>query len=176
MTSLASLLTHPLIRPLGWTLLHFLWQGAAVALLLAGALRLLRDQTANARYVAACVALLLMAAAPGLTLLTLKPPPRASSLSSEFAQHPIDRLFVAKSPASGNRSGENAKSERSIRKPGNQEAAMPDFLVSWIPHQISGTFALSHFRAFATKYRSLAFQVRGRALERFIPVLVAAWL
>ena len=53
---------------LGETLLHFVWQGALVALLLAFALRSLRRQSANARYLAACGALLLMIALPAWTL------------------------------------------------------------------------------------------------------------
>src|SRR5581483_11635717 len=57
------------IQPLGWSLVHFLWQGAVVALLLAGYLRLLRPRSANARYLTACAALPVMAACPGLTWL-----------------------------------------------------------------------------------------------------------
>lgn len=46
---------------LGFTLLHFLWQGSAIGLIAAGVLRGLRGRSANARYVAACAALALMA-------------------------------------------------------------------------------------------------------------------
>src|SRR5690349_7297962 len=104
MTPFALRLAHPAIRPLGWTLIHFLWEGAAVAILLAGALWLLRDRTANARYLAACVALLAMAAAPGLTLLAMHhPPPAPFSLSPEPLRRGTSRLFEnAKYPASGN--------------------------------------------------------------------------
>ena len=73
MNGLQSLLSHPAVMRLGWALLHFLWQGAAVAALLALALLLLRRASANARYLAACVALLLMAAAPVLTYWHLTP-------------------------------------------------------------------------------------------------------
>src|SRR5689334_17994060 len=48
-------------QALGWTLLHFVWQGAAVALLLAAVLPAVR--TARVRYGAACFAMLAMAAA-----------------------------------------------------------------------------------------------------------------
>ncbi|MEX2301204.1 MAG: M56 family metallopeptidase [Bryobacterales bacterium] len=50
------------IDALGWTLLHFLWQGAAIAFLLAAANPALRETTARARYAAACGAMLLMLA------------------------------------------------------------------------------------------------------------------
>jgi predicted CXXCH cytochrome family protein len=56
-----------MIRVLGWTLLHFVWQGAAVAALLASLNLALRRATPQARYLAACVSLLLMLALPALT-------------------------------------------------------------------------------------------------------------
>ncbi|MFH1604890.1 MAG: hypothetical protein ABIH03_13385, partial [Pseudomonadota bacterium] len=74
MNGLQSLLSHPAVMRLGWALVHFLWQGTAVATLLAPALLLLRRASANARYLAACVALLLITAAPVLTYWRLTPP------------------------------------------------------------------------------------------------------
>ncbi len=56
-----------LVECLGWTLLHFLWQGLLIAALLAACLRLLRPAAANHRYLAGCCALLLLAAAPAIT-------------------------------------------------------------------------------------------------------------
>jgi GWxTD domain-containing protein len=53
-------------QALGWTLLHFVWEGAAVALLLAAVLPAVR--TARVRYGAACLAMLAMAAAFAVTL------------------------------------------------------------------------------------------------------------
>jgi TonB family protein len=51
----------------GWTLLHFLWQGALVALILACILALLSGRSAQPRYLAACAALVLMAILPLIT-------------------------------------------------------------------------------------------------------------
>ena len=56
---------------LGWTLLHFLWQGLVIAALLAVTLRLLRHRSANLRYLAGCGALLLMAVAPVASFYSL---------------------------------------------------------------------------------------------------------
>jgi len=56
------------VECLGWTLLHFLWQGLVIAALLAGGLRLLRNAAPKHRYLAGCFALLLLAAAPAITL------------------------------------------------------------------------------------------------------------
>ncbi|MDB6018358.1 MAG: TonB domain/peptidase domain protein [Pedosphaera sp.] len=56
-----------LVPCLGWTLLHFLWQGLAIALWLAICLRLLRPGSANQRYLVACAALLAMLIVPAIT-------------------------------------------------------------------------------------------------------------
>lgn len=66
MPLLENLLSPGMIERLGWMLVHFLWQ--AVALLLAVLLRLLRRTGANARYAAACGALVLMVVLPVVTM------------------------------------------------------------------------------------------------------------
>jgi GWxTD domain-containing protein len=70
-----SLLEHwvatPLAQALGWTLLHSFWEGALLALALAGVLAATRS--ARARYGAACLALGAMVAALGLTLVRVLP-------------------------------------------------------------------------------------------------------
>lgn len=58
------LAAHPLLHALGWTLLHFCWQGTAVALLLWSALSLLPARSSQARYTIACIAMILMVAFP----------------------------------------------------------------------------------------------------------------
>lgn len=59
---------QPFVQALGWALLHSVWQGALVALLVACALQLMRGFSAHARYMAATLGLLLMLAAPVVTL------------------------------------------------------------------------------------------------------------
>src|SRR4030095_4462931 len=59
------------VETLGWTLVHFLWQGALVALMLALARVALKRRTANLRYLASCAAMLLMLALPVITFVTL---------------------------------------------------------------------------------------------------------
>ena len=51
----------------GWTVIHFLWQGAGIALVAAAALRMVAHRTPNSRYVIACAGLALMLAAPIVT-------------------------------------------------------------------------------------------------------------
>jgi GWxTD domain-containing protein len=58
-------------KALGWTLLHSLWEGAAVAALLAGALCLFRSP--RARYAAACLSLMVLLAGFAITLASLWP-------------------------------------------------------------------------------------------------------
>ena len=66
-------LSEPFAQPMGWTLLHFVWQGGLVALLLAVALRTLHRHSAQVRYAVACGALLLLVALPIITLSLLWP-------------------------------------------------------------------------------------------------------
>jgi len=56
-------------------LVHSLWQNAIIGFLLWIVLVALRHRTANARYLASCVALALMAALPVVTALVLSQPP-----------------------------------------------------------------------------------------------------
>ncbi|MHC4185016.1 MAG: M56 family metallopeptidase [Planctomycetota bacterium] len=49
---------------IGWTLIHFLWQGVVLAAMLAVELVLFRKSRAGIRYIAACVTLALMALVP----------------------------------------------------------------------------------------------------------------
>ena len=62
MSAMETFLTGPLVGAIGWALLHLLWQGVLVAAILAAALALLHRQSANARYLASCGALVLLVA------------------------------------------------------------------------------------------------------------------
>jgi beta-lactamase regulating signal transducer with metallopeptidase domain len=57
---------------LGWTLLHFLWEGALIAAFLAGALALVRNANARVRYAASCAAMAAMLAAAAATFVSLR--------------------------------------------------------------------------------------------------------
>jgi len=85
---------RPVIEALGWTLIHFTWQGTLIALLLVGVLRILRRSSTNARYLATCAALLLISSLPLVTitlisLSTLDKP--ASELPPTFAAQPTSQ-------------------------------------------------------------------------------------
>jgi uncharacterized protein (TIGR03435 family) len=71
---LQILTTQPWVERLGWTLIHFLWQGLSIAVLYAAARRsLARAASPNARYLLACAALAAMLAAPLVTWGLLRP-------------------------------------------------------------------------------------------------------
>jgi HEAT repeat protein/beta-lactamase regulating signal transducer with metallopeptidase domain len=67
----ADIFFSEITQNLGWTLVHFAWQGTVIALLLAVALWVLGKATANVRNVISCMALVLMVVAPVATMLTL---------------------------------------------------------------------------------------------------------
>ncbi|HKV27622.1 MAG TPA: M56 family metallopeptidase, partial [Candidatus Acidoferrales bacterium] len=69
MSEFANWFSPTVMRPLGWALVHFLWQGLALAALLSVALAVCRR--ASTRYVAAVVTLALMVAAPVVTFFVL---------------------------------------------------------------------------------------------------------
>ena len=62
-------MTHPLVEALGWSIIHSLWECSIVALLFAFLNLLVRGP--SARYVAGCIALLLMMAAPAVTFIAI---------------------------------------------------------------------------------------------------------
>lgn len=82
MTTVPSLLSPSVMRALGWALLHFLWQGTALAAIAGASLALCRR--ASTRYAIAISGLVLMLAAPGFTLLLYH-----TSSSSSTAINPV---------------------------------------------------------------------------------------
>src|SRR5262245_56720995 len=71
MSFLQSWVRTPLAEALGWTLIHSLWEGAIIASILGATLLIIRSS--QARYVAACGALLLMLGGLGFTLVRVMP-------------------------------------------------------------------------------------------------------
>ena len=88
--TLDLVLGNALLGTVGLALLHFVWQGALLALGLALTLRVLRPERAELRYALACGTLLLMAAAPPVTfgglywvVRGLEAPPQAPAMAVE---------------------------------------------------------------------------------------------
>ena len=92
--------TLPWLEPLGWVLLHSLWQGVAIALLLALALFLLRDRGPQVRYVLSVVALAALLLAPAATWWVIQPTAPAPQSSEHLAEtatllHMLERSVEA---------------------------------------------------------------------------------
>ncbi len=80
MTAVFDGIARPQALTLALSLLHFVWQGALVAALLAAVNSLLARSSARARYTAACAALLLMLAMPLMTARVLANRPRPGAV------------------------------------------------------------------------------------------------
>ena len=74
MNAMQILSSEAWVERLGWTLVHFLWQGLSIAVLYAAARRAVaRTSSPNARYLLACAALAAMMAAPLVTWGLMRP-------------------------------------------------------------------------------------------------------
>ena len=101
MTSFILSYEQPLIHALGWSLLHFLWEGAIAALLLTSALRVLRNRSSQLRYMAACSALVLMIASPLITFVLLASQSNAADQASSHAIIEDNQMLSFRSDLSG---------------------------------------------------------------------------
>lgn len=138
MKTIVDLLHQPITHALGWTLLHFLWQGAALGALLGAALGVWRRTSANTRYIAACVTLLCMALAPTITFcqLTERPLPRAS-MSTVVAPAIGDTVSVgraAEAPMTSATAPLNVETlqSRMERFSRQLEIALPWLVAAWL--------------------------------------------
>ncbi len=61
------IIENPISIALGWTLLHFLWQGCAIAILTKLVLEVFKKSSSNTRYAIACAGFLAMAILPCIT-------------------------------------------------------------------------------------------------------------
>lgn len=71
MNTTDTMLAAPMLKALGYSLIHFIWQGALVWILLASVRVMLKRSKPSVRYTAACAALLLMLALPVITAFTV---------------------------------------------------------------------------------------------------------
>ncbi len=96
------LIAEPLIQAMGWTLLHFLWQGAVVAAMLAVVLAALKNKRANLRYMVCCAALAVMLALPVFTLWVISSSQSADQITfttTSSAPREAPRMTASKNTA-----------------------------------------------------------------------------
>ena len=98
----------PALEQVGWVLLHFLWQGALFGALFWCANFMLRRRSANARYLAGCVTLLLMAASPIVTFFALRATSDGSSASLLLTGEQVDQFLATPFLGGGEAAGAGA--------------------------------------------------------------------
>lgn len=110
MTYLFDLLNTPLADAVGFALLHFIWQGALIAGMLALGLWVLRHHTPALRYNLALAALLLMALLPVWTTIQLYEPTAFTQTAPASSSGPASELLAPQSqtPAAYNTAPEVA--------------------------------------------------------------------
>ena len=124
MNAIHLLSIQPWVERLGWTLVHFLWQGIVIALVYAAARGTLREsRSTQARYVVACAALALLLTAPVVTFRVLAPPPSA-------AAYPYTgRVPVTSSAAVAVR--DSVSDARVMTAQSRRDAMLPMFVLFW---------------------------------------------
>jgi beta-lactamase regulating signal transducer with metallopeptidase domain/uncharacterized protein involved in exopolysaccharide biosynthesis len=125
-----ELFEHPLVHRLGWVLLHFLWQGTAVALIWAALRYLLRRQDARVRYGVACLLLGLMAIAPVMTfrmLPMLEPRVSMAPSRSDEVQASVAPVSISKPVSGGIILARNAAERAAV----GIELALPWLVIVW---------------------------------------------
>jgi prepilin-type processing-associated H-X9-DG protein len=136
MDTLNIIISEDTVRQIGWTLLHFLWQGTVIMALTWCVLKILSKASSNTRYTAACVALALMVLAPIITFAVQNrdstPPPvsETATVRQEMSapQPPVQTQTVViayEKPAPPQRSPFEILTAR-------LEAALPWCVMSWI--------------------------------------------
>ncbi|MDI6447976.1 M56 family metallopeptidase [Anaerobaca lacustris] len=150
MATLQTLLSQQMIERLGWTLIHFVWQATAVALMLAVVLRCLRRSSSNTRYIVSCLAMVLIVA---LTLVTMslvevsRPVAEAGPTLGTLPMSvtPVEVIELAQLRIESFDAPVPAMPERAIRVPWTQRAAnalepaLPWLVSGWL----LGVFGLS---------------------------------
>ena len=87
---------NPVAQALSAALLHFIWQGTLVACLLSITLSILRTRSANARYIASCGAMTLMAVMPAISAWLLYPHAGTLPLPSPIAMGTAAAVYAAR--------------------------------------------------------------------------------
>lgn len=125
MTALLHLPASPLVHALGWTLLHFCWQGALVAVVLACALRLLPSQSSRLRYSIACAAMACMVLLPSITFCLLA---ANTQSGSQQADHAVAYVHLG---TAFNLNFDDSFTRRTVQFESILNQLLPAVIVSW---------------------------------------------
>ena len=149
--AMENILSQEIVQKLGWTLLHFIWQAAAVALLLGILLAFLRKSTANLRYIVACAALGLIVLLPIATMqlvpvsasqqiVNIEPPPApVILLTQELREIPAVEMTIPEEPVQHENAGTAFNASWKQRAADLLEPGLPYIVSAWL----LGVFGLS---------------------------------
>ncbi len=150
MNAASTLLAQPSIQTLGWTLLHFVWQGALIAAVFALVRFILRGRSANSRYLAGCVTLLALLAAPVVTFSVLNPGPAAPHTAIAHAEPPPTSLAAnPPAPTASPDTSTAASAPATFEPPPSAKTVspLPVRIEPWLPWLVAawflGVFVLS---------------------------------
>jgi len=130
MNTLTALLKSPAAVDLGWSLLHFIWQGTVLAGLCALAWRRLRFHPAQVRYLVGCLCLLLMASAPVLTYASLAK--RHASRESSWIATESGAVVSSAEGDKARRTGRSGNAILQISRPESPSAFANDAILAWL--------------------------------------------
>jgi hypothetical protein len=165
-------LSPDVVQPLCWALLHFLWQGLALALVYSALRSALRR--ADARYAVGVATLALMLAAPAATFLLLRSaafggPARRGAALTEKAMH----VFRSSIPPAGGRlrglnSGFGDRNGNPALPPGSELWLLEFWLAGVIllsARSLGGLWALERIRRREVNPLTAELEAMARALE-----------
>jgi ankyrin repeat protein/type II secretory pathway component GspD/PulD (secretin)/beta-lactamase regulating signal transducer with metallopeptidase domain len=149
---LENILSQEIVQKLGWTLLHFIWQATAAALLLGILLAVLRKSSANLRYIVACAALGLIVLLPIITMqlvpvstqqpiANIEPPPAhvIAPVQLTTEEMPLARVKDYEEPAKSESTDAASQISWKHRAVERLEPALPYLVAGWL----LGVFGLS---------------------------------
>lgn len=157
---------RPVAEAVGWTLLHFVWQGAAIWSVAALTLNMLRPRSARSRYVVACGALALMALSAGSTLVWCGSAWSAAGAARQSPGQPRGEERAAAFQVDRSTKG----SDSSVVEPSGDVGARPTLEEARFPR--FGAHVADAVRADVPLESTPAWKARLRAS---LPWLVAAW-
>jgi beta-lactamase regulating signal transducer with metallopeptidase domain len=127
---MSALFSGPLAQAIGWALLHLLWQGVLVAAILAASLALLQRQSANARYLASCGALIVLVALSVMTAYRAYDPIREPVPASTAAFANINLSDLSTTAPSAAPSGVSTNAMDLVASYAGSH--MPQILIVWL--------------------------------------------
>ncbi|HEV2488693.1 MAG TPA: M56 family metallopeptidase, partial [Candidatus Acidoferrales bacterium] len=161
-----ALISPATLHALGWALMHFLWEGAALAALYAAASAFCR--TASARYILGVAVLAAMLVAPAITFTQLLP--RAATADSFFAADFSSNVALVANQAAAASSARNLPSLPATIP---QSGALLLFVELWFAGVVllslraaGGFFAIERMRRRESKPVSALLLEKCRSLQR----------